>query len=150
MEETRRGTKLCIRFSKTDTERTWGSLHHLCGRQETVVISQNQNWFNLKFVLGDHWTDIFMSSSGYVLTLSVLFTAYPTGHPECSSYGDDLRHLKDKVDAGADFIITQLFFKAETFFQFVRDCREIGITCPIIPGVLPIQVNKLTFFEKIH
>lgn len=44
------------------------------------------------------------------------------------------------MDAGADFIITQLFFKPETFFQFLRDCREIGITCPIIPGVLPIQV----------
>lgn len=65
---------------------------------------------------------------------------YPTGHPESTSYGDDLRHLKEKVDAGADFIITQLFFKPETFFQFLRDCREIGITCPIIPGVLPIQV----------
>lgn len=51
------------------------------------------------------------------------------------------------MDAGADFIITQLFFKPETFFQFLRDCREIGITCPIIPGVLPIQViNQIGFF----
>lgn len=54
------------------------------------------------------------------------------------------------MDAGADFIITQLFFKPETFFQFLRDCREIGITCPIIPGVLPIQViNQIGFFSSI-
>ena len=49
-------------------------------------------------------------------------------------------HLKEKVDAGADFIITQLFFEAATFVKFVKDCRDIGITVPIIPGILPIQV----------
>ncbi|XP_037772828.1 methylenetetrahydrofolate reductase-like [Penaeus monodon] len=64
---------------------------------------------------------------------------YPTGHPEATSYEDDLKHLKEKIDAGADFIITQLFFKAETFIKFVNDCRAIGIKCPIIPGLMPIQ-----------
>lgn len=49
-------------------------------------------------------------------------------------------HLKEKVDAGADFIITQLFFEAKTFLKFVKDCREIGIEVPIIPGIMPIQV----------
>ena len=43
--------------------------------------------------------------------------------------------------AGADFIITQLFFKAATFKRFYDDCRAVGITCPIIPGVMPIQVK---------
>lgn len=43
------------------------------------------------------------------------------------------------MDAGADFIITQLFFKAQTFIKFVTDCRAIGIECPIIPGIMPIQ-----------
>lgn len=70
----------------------------------------------------------------------VVLPGYPTGHPEAESYADDLRHLKEKVDAGADFIITQLFFRAETFLSFVRDCRNIGITCPILPGIFPIQV----------
>lgn len=65
---------------------------------------------------------------------------YPTGHPEAQSYEQDLRHLKDKVDAGADFVITQLFFRAETFLKFLDDCRTIGITCPILPGIFPIQV----------
>lgn len=69
-----------------------------------------------------------------------MLLGYPTGHPEAENYASDLRHLKEKVDAGADFIITQLFFRAETFLSFVRDCRAIGITCPILPGIFPIQV----------
>jgi len=70
---------------------------------------------------------------------------YPTGHPDCPTYEEDLQHLKEKIDAGADFIITQLFFEAEVFLQFVRDCREIGILCPIIPGIMPIQVCSIIF-----
>ncbi len=64
---------------------------------------------------------------------------YPTRHPESISDDDDLLYLKEKVDAGADFIITQLFFQAEVFIQFVEKCRAIGIRVPIIPGVMPIQ-----------
>ena len=71
----------------------------------------------------------------------IIFLAYPTGHPDCPSYEEDLRHLKEKVDAGSDFIITQLFFKTQTFLKFVADCRAIGINVPIIPGIMPIQVS---------
>ncbi len=77
------------------------------------------------------------------------FLGYPTGHPECSTYEEDLLHLKEKVDAGAHFIVTQLFFKAETFLKFERDCRRIGISCPIIPGILPIQVSTHSFFTLV-
>ena len=70
---------------------------------------------------------------------SVCVAGYPSGHPEAASYQEDLLHLKEKVEAGADFIITQLFFSANTFKQFVDDCRALGIQCPIIPGILPIQ-----------
>ncbi|XP_041130627.1 methylenetetrahydrofolate reductase-like [Polyodon spathula] len=69
----------------------------------------------------------------------ICVAGYPTGHPEAKSYEEDLRHLKEKVDAGADFIVTQLFFRAETFLTFLKDCRAIGITCPIVPGIFPIQ-----------
>jgi len=69
----------------------------------------------------------------------ICVAGYPTGHPEATSYHDDLLRLKEKVDAGANFIITQLFFRAETFIKFVRDCRALGIDIPIIPGVMPIQ-----------
>lgn len=71
----------------------------------------------------------------------ICVAGYPRGHPDCSSYEDDLRYLKEKIDAGADFIITQLFFSAGDFLEFVRDCRKIGITCPILPGIFPIQVR---------
>ncbi|XP_048077722.1 methylenetetrahydrofolate reductase (NADPH) isoform X6 [Ursus arctos] len=64
---------------------------------------------------------------------------YPKGHPDAGSFEADLKYLKEKVSAGADFIITQLFFEADTFFQFVKACSEIGITCPILPGIFPIQ-----------
>jgi len=64
---------------------------------------------------------------------------YPYGHPDCVNDADNLKHLKEKVDAGADLVISQLFFKAEDFLRWVDDCRAIGITCPIIPGILPIQ-----------
>ena len=76
------------------------------------------------------------------------FIGYPCGHPDCASYEEDIIHLKEKVDAGADFIITQLFFDIETFFKFYDDCRKIGITVPIIPGIFPIQVgNKILFWS---
>lgn len=69
---------------------------------------------------------------------------YPEGHPDSNSYADDLRHLKDKVEAGADFIVTQLFYQVNHFLKFVQDCRKIGITCPILPGILPfINYNSL-------
>ena len=79
-----------------------------------------------------------------MLILLLFYTGYPTGHPESESYEEDLKHLKEKVDAGADFIITQLFFKAETFIKYYKDCRAIGIDCPIIPGLLPIQVDTFS------
>lgn len=65
--------------------------------------------------------------------------AYPSGHPDSSSYQDDIRRLKEKSDAGADFIISQLFFDSNKFIRFVEDCRAIGIDIPIIPGIMPIQ-----------
>ncbi|KAG0237623.1 hypothetical protein BGW42_000451 [Actinomortierella wolfii] len=64
---------------------------------------------------------------------------YPEKHPESPSLDLDIKYLKEKVDAGADFIVTQLFFDVPLFFNWVKKCREAGITCPIIPGIMPIQ-----------
>lgn len=75
----------------------------------------------------------------------ICVAGYPKGHPDSTSYAADLQHLKEKVEAGADFIITQLFFEAQTFLQFVKDCREMGITVPIMPGILPIQA-----YQSLH
>ena len=86
---------------------------------------------------------IFDSFKIAINTYAFHITGYPQGHPDCDSYEEDLMHLKEKVDAGADFIITQLFFETEHYFKFVDDCRRIGITIPILPGVMPIQVCKI-------
>lgn len=76
-------------------------------------------------------------SYGDYFTIAV--AGYPTKHPESPTKQHDLHFLKEKVDAGADFVITQLFFESRLFIQFVADCRAIGIMVPIIPGVMPIQ-----------
>ena len=67
---------------------------------------------------------------------------YPEGHPESPSLEEDLLHLKEKVDAGADFVVTQLFFDNSFFFDFLERCKALGIKVPIIPGILPITSLK--------
>ena len=68
----------------------------------------------------------------------ICVAGYPEVHLQAKSREDDIRHLKEKVDAGADFIITQLFFENQIFYDWVRDCRLAGIHCEIVPGIMPI------------
>lgn len=63
---------------------------------------------------------------------------YPERHSDAPDDETDLRHLKEKVDAGADYIVTQMFFDNQKYFDFVKRCRALGITVPIIPGIKPI------------
>jgi methylenetetrahydrofolate reductase (NADPH) len=67
---------------------------------------------------------------------------YPEKHFEAPNMQFDLMNLKAKVDAGADYIITQLFYDNKKFFDFVKAAREIGITVPIIPGLKPMTLKK--------
>ncbi|MBP5660225.1 MAG: methylenetetrahydrofolate reductase [NAD(P)H] [Lachnospiraceae bacterium] len=63
---------------------------------------------------------------------------YPEVHPESPNQEEDIRHLKEKVDAGADFLTTQMVFDNNLFFQFMYKLREAGVTVPVIPGIMPI------------
>ena len=72
---------------------------------------------------------------------------YPEGHPESASLDADIRHLKIKVDAGLDFLITQLFFDNAGYFAFLARARAHGVHVPIVPGIIPItnvaQIERL-------
>lgn len=87
----------------------------------------------------------------------ICVAGYPEGHPsgfleDKMTYEEELDNLKEKMDAGADFIITQMFYDVDGFLTFVKRCREVGITQPILPGILPIQnyggFKKMTGFCK--
>jgi len=78
----------------------------------------------------------------------IAVAGYPEKHLESPDVDSDLRHFKNKVDAGADIAITQLFYDNDHFFSFVKAVRALGVTKPIIPGLLPVlsakQVQRIT------
>lgn len=88
----------------------------------------------------------FVSQNDYPFSLGG--ACYPEGHIETPSRDEDLKHLKEKVDAGLDFLITQIFFDNAFYFDFVERARRQGINIPIVPGIMPItnfeQVERMT------
>lgn len=91
----------------------------------------------------------------------ICVSGYPEAHPDQivddademrKRYWQDIDYLKQKVEAGADFIITQLFYSVDRFLQFVKDCRSVDIQAPILPGIMPIMsyggFKRMTSFCK--
>ena len=79
---------------------------------------------------------------------SIAVAGFPEVHPRAESRSSDLKFLKEKVDAGAVAVITQLFFDNADFYRFAEDLRNLGVTVPIVPGILPVlsapQVRRFT------
>jgi methylenetetrahydrofolate reductase (NADPH) len=78
---------------------------------------------------------------------------YPEGHPETKGSEEELFHLKEKVDAGGDAIMTSMFYDLDIFLAYVKRVREAGITCPILPGIMPVHsyalFKRLTTVSKV-
>lgn len=91
----------------------------------------------------------------------IAVAGYPEAHPDAivedpaemeANYRKDIAYLKEKCDAGADFVVTQLFYDVDQLLKFVEDCRASGISAPIVPGVMPIMTyngfKRMTGFCK--
>jgi methylenetetrahydrofolate reductase (NADPH) len=75
---------------------------------------------------------------------------YPENHPESPDSETDLQHLKEKADSGVDFLVSQLFFDAASYFAFVGKARALGVTQPIVPGIMPVtNVSQLERFTTL-
>lgn len=136
-----------------------------CHRDELIEILQNYKMLGIKRIValrGDLPSG--MGNSGELKFASELVAlirettqdhffievaAYPEFHPQSKSAIDDVQNLKSKVDAGANSAITQYFFNADAYFYFRDECAKLGISIPIVPGIMPItQFSKLLRFSN--
>ncbi len=153
---------ICGGFSKEDTEDALIDLHFL-GMNNLLVLRGDPPKGEKRFVPeGDGHSyavdlvrQIMNMNKGIYLEeaqvntnptdFSVGVAGYPEKHFEAPNMKADLQYLKEKVDAGADYVVTQMFFDNKKYFDFVDACRAEGITVPIVPGIKPI-----TYLNDLH
>ena len=140
----------CVGASKADLDGILGEIHER-GIDNIMALRGDPPQGETEFVPhpdGLHNADGLVSHIKSRWDFSIGVAGYPEGHIEAPSLETDLDNLKRKVEAGADFIVTQLFFKNEAFFRFVERARAAGIEIPILPGIMPItnlsQIKRFT------
>ncbi len=158
---------ICGGFSKEETENALIDLHFL--GIDNVLVLRGDNIKNeanfvpepdgnknslelLKQVIGmnqGRYLDEELENA-YNSDFCAGVSGYPEKHFEAPNMTNDLKWLKQKVDAGAEYVVTQMFFNNAKFFEFVEACKKKGITVPIIPGLKPITSKmQLTVLPKI-
>ena len=97
-----------------------------------------------------HATDLIHDIKNSGADFCIGGACYPEIHPESENQREDIKHLREKVDAGCDFLTTQMFFDNNLLYNFLYKAREAGITVPIIPGVMPItNANQIERAMKL-
>lgn len=158
---------ICGGFTKEETENALIDLNFL-GINNVLALRGDARKFESKFVpqdgghnyaidLVEHINNMnkgmYLDSNivnGLKTDFCVGVAGYPEKHFEAPNPKIDLKFLKDKIDAGADYIVTQMFWDNNKYLKFVKSCREIGITVPIIPGLKPItRMKQLTSIPRI-
>lgn len=132
---------LALRGDSIKTEATFRA--HPEGHKHAVeLIGQMTDMNHGKYLVDD----VQLSPTNFCIGAA----GYPEKHFEAMNLSTDLHYLKAKIDAGAEYIVTQMFFDNRKFFDFVDACRAIGITVPIIPGIKPIKtLNHISFLPKV-
>lgn len=149
---------ICGGFTKEETEDFLIDLHYL-GIENALILRGDQEKGEDRFIPkpGGHAYANELVEQVHAMNQGILLheeteslptnfcigvAAYPEKHFEAVSLEEDLRYLKQKVDAGADYIVTQMFFNNQHYFNFVDKCRAIGINVPIIPGIKPLATSR--------
>lgn len=150
---------LCGGFSKEETEYVLVDCHYLgidnvmalrgdaMSHQKYFEPSKNGNHFAKDLVsqikdlnCGKYLHEVIEASNKSDFCIGV--AGYPEKHLESPSLQTDLKRLKEKVDAGADYVVTQMFFDNQKYFEFVEAAKRAGINVPIIPGIKPLAVKR--------
>jgi len=150
---------ICGGFNKEDTENALIDLHFVgidnvlalrgdARKEDRFFIPEdggNKNALDLIYQMQNMNNGIYLDEglvNAEVTNFCIGAAGYPEKHADAPNLESDLNFLKRKVEAGAEFIVTQMFFDNEKFFQFVQRCRDKGINVPIIPGIKPITGKK--------
>lgn len=159
---------ICSGYSKTETEYALIDLNFL-GITNLLLLRGDKAKHDSRFIPNEnghaHASELQLQvndfNRGYFLdgtkmdintgeTFCYGVAGYPEKHAEAPNLDIDLHWLKHKVDNGADYVVTQMFFDNQKYYDFVNRCREIGINVPIIPGIKPVtSINQMTILPNV-